>query len=81
MQVDAADVGSIPRSGGCPGQGNGTPVFWPGKSYGQRSLGGYNPRGYKESDTTEHAHTTNLFNRAMRLKSESENSSVVSNSL
>lgn len=46
-----------------------------------RSLGGYNPWGYKESDTTEHAHTTNLFSRAMRLKSESENSSVVFNSL
>ena len=25
----------------------------PGKSHGQRSLTGYNPRGLKESDTTE----------------------------
>ena len=23
-----------------------TPVFWPGKSHGQRSLGGYSPWGY-----------------------------------
>ena len=23
-----------------------TPVFWPGKSYGQRSLVGYSPRGH-----------------------------------
>ena len=27
-----------------------TPVFLPGKSHGQRSLAGYNPRGRKESD-------------------------------
>ena len=30
-----------------------TPVFLPGESHGQRSLVGYNPRGCKESDTTE----------------------------
>ena len=30
-----------------------TPVFLPGKSQGWRSLMGYNPRGRKESDTTE----------------------------
>ena len=30
-----------------------TPVFLPGESYGQRSLVGYSPQGYKESDTTE----------------------------
>ena len=30
-----------------------TPVFLPGKSYGQRSLAGYSPWGHKESDTTE----------------------------
>ena len=29
-----------------------TPVFLPGKSHGQRSLVGYSPWGYKESDTT-----------------------------
>ena len=29
-----------------------TPVFWPGKSHGQRSLEGYNSWGCKESDTT-----------------------------
>ena len=38
-----------------------TPLFVPEKSYGQRSLEGYNPWGRKESDTTEHvcacAHT------------------------
>ena len=35
---DAADMGSIPGSRRCPGQGHGnTPVFLPGKSHGQRS--------------------------------------------
>ena len=29
----------------------------PGESHGQRSLVGYSPWGYKESDTTEQAHT------------------------
>ena len=33
-----------------------TPVFLPGESHGQRSLAGYSPRGFKESDTTEHTH-------------------------
>ena len=31
-----------------------TPVFWPGKFHGQRSLVGYSPWGCKGSDTTEH---------------------------
>ena len=30
-----------------------TPVFLPGKSHGQRSLGGYSPWGHKESDMTK----------------------------
>ena len=30
-----------------------TPVLLPGKFHGQRSLVGYGPWGYKESDTTE----------------------------
>ena len=30
-----------------------TPIFLPGKSHGQRSLVGYSPWGWKESDTTE----------------------------
>jgi len=30
-----------------------TPVFWPGKSHGQRSLVGYSPCSHKESDTTD----------------------------
>ena len=33
-----------------------TPVLWPGKSHGQRSLVGYSPWGHKESDLTEQLH-------------------------
>ena len=31
-----------------------SPVFFPGKFHGQRSLVGYGPLGRKESDMTEH---------------------------
>ena len=34
-----------------------TPVFFPGKSHGQRSLAGSSPWGCKELATTEHTHT------------------------
>ena len=33
-----------------------TPVLWPGKSHGWRSLVGYSPWGHEESDTTEQLH-------------------------
>ena len=34
-----------------------TPVFLPGEFHGQRSLVGYSPRGFKESDRTERLST------------------------
>ena len=34
-----------------------TPVFFLGKSHGQKNLAGYSPLGCQESDTTEHART------------------------
>ena len=34
-----------------------TPVSLPGEFHGQRSLMGYSPQGYRESDTTDCAHT------------------------
>ena len=51
----AKDVDSIPASGRFPQRRKWqpTPVFFPGKSHGQRSLVGYSPWGCKESDTTE----------------------------
>ena len=52
---DARDSGSIPGLRRSPGVGNGNslPEFLPGKSHGQRSLLGYSPWGYTESDATE----------------------------
>ena len=45
------EVGSRPRPGRSPGEGNWqpTPVLLPGKFHGQRSLIGYSPWGRKES--------------------------------
>ena len=34
-----------------------TPVFFPGKFHGQRSLAGYSPWGHEESNTTEQVNT------------------------
>ena len=57
-----------------------TPVFLPGEFHGQRSLGGYSPRGHKELDRTERLtqHNKSGFNmqwsedewvgRVMRLR-------------
>ena len=39
-----------------------TPVFFPGKFHGQRSLAGYSPWGHKESDMTEQWNTQSTFN-------------------
>ena len=40
---------SIPGSGRFPGEGNGTPVFLPGESHGQKRLVGYSTWSPKES--------------------------------
>ena len=50
---DIRDMALIPGLGRSPLGGQPTSVFLPGKSYGQRSLAGYNPRGHRESDRTE----------------------------
>ena len=48
------DLGSIPGSGGTPGEGNGNPLQYSCLEFhGQRSLVGYSPQGRKQSDTTE----------------------------
>ena len=44
-----------------------TPVILPGKSYGQRSLVGYQPCSCKESDTTEHTHMPHCKRRCFTL--------------
>ena len=50
----AGDAGSLPGSGGPPGEGNSTPLqlFLPGEPHRQRSLAGYSPWGRKESNMT-----------------------------
>ena len=52
---DAGNLGSIPGLGRFPWREKWqpTPVFLPGEFHGQRSLVGYSPWGYKQSDMTE----------------------------
>ena len=59
---NAADPDLIPGVGKIPWRRNWqlTPVFLPGKSHGQRSLGSYSPWGHKESDMSERL-TLSLF--------------------
>ena len=66
---NSGDLGSTPGSGKSPGIGKATtPVFLLRESHGQKSLGGYSPKGHKESDMTEqistkyvHAHKDRIF--------------------
>ena len=53
---DSRDRGLISGSGRSPGEGNGNPLFLPGKSYRQRSQAGYTLGDRKESGMTKHAH-------------------------
>ena len=72
---DTGDVGSIPGSRRTPERGKcqPTPVFLSEKSYGQRSLVGYSPKGCKESDTTEwlcmHKHKSSVQFSSVHLLS------------
>ena len=58
LPINAGDSGgevSIPGSRRSPDGGNGNPLQYSclGKSHGQRSLAGYSPSGFKQSDRTE----------------------------
>ena len=57
MRVDTWDLvpALIPGLGRSPGEGNGNPFQYSclEKSHGWRSLVGYSPWGFEESDTTE----------------------------
>ena len=48
-----------------------TPVPLPGKSYGQRSVVRYSPRGCKELDTTEQLHSLTLYHQWQKIFSAS----------
>ena len=56
---DTRDMGSVPGFEKIPWKRKSqpTPVFFPGKFHGQRSLATYSLGGCKESDMTEHART------------------------
>ena len=58
---DTRDECSVPELGRCPGVGNGNPLQYSclEKSMNrERSLACYSPVGHRESDTTEHTHTS-----------------------
>ena len=52
---NVGDLGSIPRSGRSPGEGNGNPLQHSclENPHGRGSLAGYSPWARKELDTTE----------------------------
>jgi len=52
LPANAGDVASTPGSGRSPGETKCNP-FFSGESHGQRSLEGYSPWDYEESDMTE----------------------------
>ena len=55
LTANARDEFLIPGLGRCPGGGHGNPLLYSclENAHGQRSVAGYSPWGYKESDTTE----------------------------
>ena len=55
LHANAGDPGLSPGSGRSPGRRAWQPIpgFLPREFHGQRSLVGYSPWGFKESDTTE----------------------------
>ena len=63
LPADAGDVGLIPGLGRSlwRGKWQPTPVFLPGKSHGQRSLGGCSPWDCKKLDMTEHKLTSHVL--------------------
>ena len=66
---NAGVLASTPGLGRCPGEGNGKPLQYSclEDPHGQRSLVGYNPRGRKESDTTERLSTKHGENTLYNL--------------
>ena len=56
---DVGDTGLIPWSGRfpCSRKWQLTPVFFPGKFHGQRTLAGYSPGDCKELDMTKRLNT------------------------
>ena len=47
LPANAGDAGSVPELGRSPGEGNGNPLQYSGKSHRQRSLVDYRPWDHK----------------------------------
>ena len=45
-----------------------TPIFFSGKSHGQKNLVGYSLRGHEESDMTEHAYNFMSIDSMINMK-------------
>ena len=67
---NAGDMGSIPRLGRSPVEGNTTPIFLPGDSHGQSGLAGYSPWHHKESEMTGQltTHAREVLNLSLTFK-------------
>ena len=67
---DARDAGSIPGSGGSPGEGNSNSLQYSclGESHGQRSLVGYSQWGCRESNTTGNTGTTYCYMKESKVQ-------------
>ena len=60
---NVGDLGLIPGLGRTPGEGHGNPLQYscPENPHGQRTLAGYSPWGYKESDMTKQLSTAHYL--------------------
>ena len=60
---EVRDLGLIPGSGRCPGEGNGNPFQCSclENPMDQRSLADYRPQGRKELDMTEETHHAHIY--------------------
>ena len=58
QEIQEIQFQSLDQENPCGRKWQLTPVFLPAKFHEQRNLEGYSPWGHKESDITEHPHTT-----------------------
>ena len=67
---DARDAGSIPGSGGSPGEVNSNSLQYSclGESHGQRSLVGYSQWGRRESNMTGNTGTTYCYMKESKVQ-------------
>ena len=69
--ANTGDMGSVPGLGRSPGEGNGTPVFLPEKSHGQRNLVAYSPWSCKGAgNDLENQHNDTPLGATVMMKSD-----------